>query len=116
MSKGDRTMLRTVAASSGCTTAGSSNSRLNNSVNSANPNSPPWPTTTPVRRDLNQLEVAGFAATVTTATLSSSIPTRVAATNGKCRTSNRTSSSMPTVMKNRPSKISRYERIVASIW
>ncbi len=53
-------MLRTVAASSGCTTAGSSNSRLNKRVSSANPNSPPWPTTTPVRKDLNQLDGRGL--------------------------------------------------------
>ena len=64
ISTGDNTMLSTVAASSGCTTAGSSNSRRSNRVSSAKPNSPPWPTTTPVRKDLNQLLVAGSAATV----------------------------------------------------
>jgi len=83
MRMGDRTMLRTVAASSGCTTAGSSNSRRRSRVNSANPNSPPWPTTTPVRSDLNQLDVAGFATKVTTVALSSNIPARIAATKWK---------------------------------
>ena len=107
MSMGENTMLSTVAASSGCTTAGSSSSRRSSRVSSAKPNSPPWLTTTPVRRDLNQFLVAGFATTATTAALSTSMPTRIAVTSGKVRSSSRTSSSIPTVMKNRPSSTSR---------
>jgi hypothetical protein len=115
MIKGDSTMLKTVAANSGCTTLGSSNSRLSSRISSANPNSPPCAMITPVRKDLNQLFVAGSATTATTAALSSNIPARIAVTTGKSRSSKPTSSSMPTVMKNKPSSTSRYERIVASI-
>ena len=100
-------MDSTVAASSGCTTAGSASSRRSNNVSSAKPNSPPWLTTTPVRRDLNQFLVAGCATTVTTEALSSSIPARIAVTNGKVRNNSGTSSIIPTVMKNKPSSTSR---------
>ena len=83
MISGDNTMLNTVAASSGCTIAGSSNDFLSSRISKANPNSPPCATITPVRRDLNQLLVAGLATTATTAAFKSSMPTRMAVTSGK---------------------------------
>jgi hypothetical protein len=107
MISGDSTMLSTVAASSGCTMAGSSNSSRSNSVSSAKPNSPPCETITPVRKDLNQLPVAGLATSAPRPPSTSSMPTRIAVTSGRCRSSRPTSSSMPTVMKNRPRNTSR---------
>ncbi len=74
ITKGETIMQSTVAASSGCTTAGSASSRRSSRVSSAKPNSPPWLTTTPVRSDLNQLLVTGFAATATTAVFSIAMP------------------------------------------
>ncbi len=108
-------MLSAVAASRGCTTAGSASWRRSSSVNSAKPNSPPWLTITPVRSDLNQLPVTGLAATATTAVFRIAMPSTIALTNGRLRSNSGTSSSMPSVMKNMPSSTSRYERMVASI-
>jgi hypothetical protein len=72
-------------------------------------------TTTPVRSDLNQLLVAGFRDHGDHRRLEQQHADQNRAHQRQVRSSSGTSSSMPTVMKNRPSSTSRYERMVASI-
>ncbi len=83
ISSGDSTMLSTVAASKGCSSAGASNSSRSSSVSSAKPNSPPWDVITPVRSDLNQLCVTGFVTSAMIAVLTTSMPASTAVTSSK---------------------------------
>ena len=81
------------------------------------PNSPPIEMTTPVRMALNhELDEPARDAARRWRALRMTSPTSTTRDERRNRrTSRRTSSSMPTVMKNRPSRMSRNGRITVSI-
>ncbi len=86
------------------------------SVSNAMPNSPAIEITTPVRIDLNHDPVNQRDTIAREPAVFSTIsPISIAETSENSSHSSRMSSSMPTVMKNRPSRMSRNGRITVSI-
>ncbi len=114
--KGDSTIDRITATSSSCTSCGVAAPPCTRMVKSAMPNSPPAAITTPVR---SALKLESTNTRVTNAAIvpfTSSMPASRSEMTQNSRNSSRTSSSMPTEMKNRPSSMSRNGRITASTW
>ena len=83
---------------------------------SAMPNSPPTASVTPVRSDLKVESTNRRVAQVATNALTQTIASSSASTSQNSRHNASKSSSMPTEMKNRPSRMSRNGRMTLSTW
>ncbi len=113
---GASTMPSTTVTSSGCAMAGSMASFCNSSVSSAMPNSPPTASVTPVRTALKLESTNRRVANEAITALMSTIEISNARITQISRHRAPKSSSMPTEMKNRPSRMSRNGRMTLSTW